>query len=148
MKQRERIISGDVIIFWPYGCRGHHMMSTYLVFTCCSDVILFCVKWQPVFWYLRFSIWPDYISMTSPWACWRLKSPASRLLTQSFIQGPDQRKHPSSASLACAGKSPVTGEFPTQTASNAEMFPFDDVIMRKNICLNTGACIITATCVW
>ena len=27
------------------------------------------------------------------------------------------------------GNSPVTGEFPTQRASNAEMFSFDDVIM-------------------
>ena len=31
----------------------------------------------------------------------------------------------------CEGNSPVTGEFPTQRASNAEMFPFDDVIMSK-----------------
>ena len=29
----------------------------------------------------------------------------------------------------CVGNSPVTGEFPAQMASNAEMFPFDDVIM-------------------
>ena len=29
----------------------------------------------------------------------------------------------------CEGNSPVTGEFPTQRASNAEMFPFDDVIL-------------------
>ena len=28
-----------------------------------------------------------------------------------------------------SGNSPVTGEFPAQMASNAEMFPFDDVIM-------------------
>ena len=27
----------------------------------------------------------------------------------------------------CEGNSPVTGEFPAQTASNAQMFPFDDV---------------------
>ena len=31
----------------------------------------------------------------------------------------------------CEGDSPVTGEFPAQSASNAEMFPFDDVIMTK-----------------
>ena len=31
----------------------------------------------------------------------------------------------------CAGNSPGTGEFPAQMASNAEMFPFDDVIMTK-----------------
>ena len=29
----------------------------------------------------------------------------------------------------CAGNSQVTGEFPAQMASNAEMFPLDDVIM-------------------
>ena len=29
----------------------------------------------------------------------------------------------------CAGNSPGIGEFPAQMASNAEMFPFDDVIM-------------------
>ena len=34
----------------------------------------------------------------------------------------------------CAGNSPVTGEFPTQMASNAEMFPFDDVIMTRVFC--------------
>ena len=32
----------------------------------------------------------------------------------------DQRKHQSSASLAFAGNSPGTGEFPAQMASNAE----------------------------
>ena len=30
----------------------------------------------------------------------------------------------------CAGNPPVTGEFPVQMASNAEMFPVDDVIMK------------------
>ena len=29
----------------------------------------------------------------------------------------------------CARNSPVTGEFPSQKTSNAEIFPFDDVIM-------------------
>ena len=33
----------------------------------------------------------------------------------------------------CAGTSPATGEFSTQRASNAEMFPFDDVIMKHSI---------------
>ena len=31
----------------------------------------------------------------------------------------------------CAGNSPGTGEFPAQMVSNAEMFPFDDIIMRN-----------------
>ena len=33
----------------------------------------------------------------------------------------------------CEGNSPVTGELPTQRASNAEMFPFDDVIMMSEV---------------
>ena len=41
-----------------------------------------------------------YITMTSQWARWCLKSPASPLFTQLFIQGADQREHHSSASLA------------------------------------------------
>ena len=41
----------------------------------------------------------------------------------------------------CEGNSPVTGEFPAQRASNAEMFPFDDVIM----CAMSVADILAAT---
>ena len=42
----------------------------------------------------------------------------------------DQRKHQKlRVTGLCAGNSPGTGEFPGQIASNAEMFPFDDVIM-------------------
>ena len=33
----------------------------------------------------------------------------------------------------CEGNSPVTGEFPAKRASNAEMCPFDDVIMELSI---------------
>ena len=33
----------------------------------------------------------------------------------------------------CAGNSPVTGKFPAQRASNAEMFPFDHVIMYYSL---------------
>ena len=50
----------------------------------------------------------------------------------------DQRKHQSSASLA------FVREFPAQMASNAEMFPFDDVIMP---CLCTDG-MITDICIY
>ena len=33
----------------------------------------------------------------------------------------------------CEGNSPVTSEFPAQRASNAENFPFDDVIMWREL---------------
>ena len=38
----------------------------------------------------------------------------------------------------CVGNSPGTGEFPTQMASDAEIFPFDDVIMVKGILWSLG----------
>ena len=38
----------------------------------------------------------------------------------TVYSGAYQRKHQSSASLACAGNSPVTGESPAQMAGNAE----------------------------
>ena len=43
----------------------------------------------------------------------------------------------------CAGNSPVTGEFPAQRASNAEIFPFDDAIMvgTKHTTLRNSASV-------
>ena len=71
------------------------------------------------------------ITMTSKWARWRLKLPSSRLLTQPFIQGGDQRKHQSSASLAFVRvihRLPVNS--PYKGPGTRKMFPFDDVIMH------------------
>ena len=68
--------------------------------------------------------------MTSKWARWRLKSPTSQLFTQPFIQGADQRKHQSSASLALVRgihRWPVNS--PHKGPVTRKMFPFDDVIM-------------------
>ena len=45
----------------------------------------------------------------------------------------------------CAGNSPMTGEFPAQMTSNAEMFPFDGVIMVKYCSTNHE---IWALCIW
>ena len=42
------------------------------------------------------------------------------IVYSTVYSGADQTKYLSSASLACAGNSPVTGEFPAQRASNAE----------------------------
>ena len=42
----------------------------------------------------------------------------------------DQRKHQKlRVTVLCVGNSTGTGEFPAKMASNAEKFPFDDVIM-------------------
>ena len=62
------------------------------------------------------------------------KSPASRLFTQPFIQGADQRKHQSSASLAFVRgihRSPVNS--PHKSPVTRKMFPFDDVIMESTL---------------
>ena len=62
---------------------------------------------------------------------WRLKSPASRLFTQPFIQGADQRKHQSSASLAFVREIhrwPVNS--PHKRPVTRKMFPFYDVIIN------------------
>ena len=73
------------------------------------------------------------ITMTSKWARWRLKSPASWLFTQPFVevQIKENIKVPRHWPL-CEGNSPVTGEFPAQRASNAENVSFDDVILEEN----------------
>ena len=43
------------------------------------------------------------------------------MVCSTFCSGADQRKHQSSATPGlCEGNSPVTGEFPSQKASNAE----------------------------
>ena len=63
-----------------------------------------------------------------------MRAMASQITGVSIVcstigSGADQNKHQSSVSDFCVGNSPVTGEFPTQKASNAKnMFPFDDVI--------------------
>ena len=73
----------------------------------------------------------SFITMTSWWALWRLKSPASRLFTQPFLVIYSKKTWKLRITGLCVGNSPMTGEFPSQRASNAEMFPFDDVIMSS-----------------
>ena len=51
------------------------------------------------------------------------------IVYSTVYSGADQRKHKSFASLDFVGHSSVTDEFLSQMACNAEMFPYDDVIM-------------------
>ena len=65
---------------------------------------------------------------------WCLKSPASQLFTQPFIQGVDQRKHQSSVSLAFVRgihRWPVNS--PHKGPVMQKMFPFDDIIMKAGL---------------
>ena len=51
---------------------------------------------------------------------WRLKSPASRLFTRTFIQAQIKENTKAPRHWPLCGNSQVTGEFPAQMSSNAE----------------------------
>ena len=67
-------------------------------------------------------IYIQYInhSLQCQWARWHLKSPASQLFTQPFIQTQIRENIKAPCHWPLCGNSPVTGEFSTQRASNAE----------------------------
>ena len=60
------------------------------------------------------------ITMTSQWARWRLKSPASRLCTQPFIRAQIKVNIKAPRHWPLCGEFTGTGEIPAQMASNAE----------------------------
>ena len=68
------------------------------------------------------------ITMTSYWARWRFKSPASPLFAQPFIRAQIKEN------IKVPRHWPLCGEFTGdrhKKASNAENVSFDDVIMRR-----------------
>ena len=72
----------------------------------------------------------SFITLTSQWPRWRLKSLASRLFTEPFIRAQIKKKHQSSASLAFVRgihRGPVNS--PHKWPVTRKMFPFDGVIM-------------------
>ena len=58
--------------------------------------------------------------MTSYWPRWRIKSPASRLFTQSFIRVQIKENIKAPRHWPLCGEFTGPGEFPAQRASNAE----------------------------
>ena len=60
------------------------------------------------------------ITMTSQWAWWRLRSPASRLFTQPFIQTQIKENIKAPRHWPLCGEFTGTGEFPAQRASYVE----------------------------
>ena len=62
----------------------------------------------------------NYITMTSQWPRWRLKSPASRLFTQPFIQTHIKENNKAPRHWPLCEEFTGTGEFPAQRASYAE----------------------------
>ena len=61
-----------------------------------------------------------FITMTSQWAWWRLRSPASGLFTQPFIQTQIKENIKAPRHWPLCGEFTGTGEFPAQRASYAE----------------------------
>ena len=61
-----------------------------------------------------------YIILTSQWPRWRLKSPASRLFTQPFIQTQIKENFKAPRHWTLCGEVTGTGEFPAQRVSYAE----------------------------
>ena len=60
------------------------------------------------------------ITVTSKLPLWRLKSPASQLCTESFIQAQIKENIKAPRHWPLCGEFTGTGEFPAQRASNAE----------------------------
>ena len=84
--------------------------------------------------YTRSFVRVYFHTVTSWWARWRLKSPASWLFAQPFVQ----RKHQSSTSLAFVWgihRWPVNS--PHKRPVARKMFPFDDVIMLSLLYFHT-----------
>ena len=67
------------------------------------------------------------------WPSWCLEIPVNRVFVQHFVWTDSKetsKVRVRSVLLSlCEGNPPVTGGFPTLRDSNAEMFPFDDVII-------------------
>ena len=71
-----------------------------------------------------------YITVTSQWARWHLKSPASHLFTQPYVPVHIKEKNHSPASLAFVRgihRWPVNS--PHKVPVTRKIFPFDDVII-------------------
>ena len=81
-----------------------------------------CLVWNQI--YQRYNSFPLHFKMSHYgdiiMGRWRLKSPATRFFTQPFIQAQIKETSKLRVTALCEGNSPVTGEFLTQSASNAE----------------------------
>ena len=75
--------------------------------------------------------WIQYctITVTSWWARWHLKSPRLDCLLNRWSRRIIKENIKALRHWPLWGE--FTGEFPAQTASNAEMFPFDDVFITR-----------------
>ena len=96
----------------------------------------------------------SYIFMRGPcitvalyWEGWRLKSPASRLFAQTFVQCWSKKISKLRVSSLCEWNPPVIHRWPVDSPHKGPVtrstFPLDDVIIsRNNVCTDTIAAMI------
>ena len=100
-------------ILWP-SLRALPNCNESCIIICMASYLLCLAEvWCHTFY--RF-----HITMTSQWARWRLKSPASRLFLNCLFSRRSKNTSKLCVTGLCGGSSPVTGEFPVQRVSNAE----------------------------
>ena len=103
------------------------------------------ILWKVSSLYQQYLNLSNIITVTSLWASWRLKSPASRLCTQPFVQAQIKAniKVPRHWSVRGAHRRPVNS--PHKGPVTRKMFSFDDIIMMthwvspRNFCFHFNA---------
>ena len=75
----------------------------------------------------------NFITVTSFWARWRLKSPVSLFFAEPFIQGEIKENIEAPRNWLLWGEPPAPVDAPTKGQWRGKMFPFDDVIMFREI---------------
>ena len=116
---------GTCVLF-VYKCKSGCSCVYLAVLTYCLAICLF-----PMCWFF-FLICIHIEKMISDfWFLISNHQPHDCLLNRLFVHRSKKISKLRVTGL-CAGNSPVTGEFPAQRASNAEMVPFGDVIMDRN----------------
>ena len=69
------------------------------------------------------------MTVTTWWAPWYLKSPASSLFAQLYVRAQVRENIKAPRHWLCEGNSRVTGKLPHKRPATGKISPFDDVIM-------------------
>ena len=123
-KQRISILKGITI---RHLMQGNNQLTTLSVMWnwlndnfCILAFILCMIQYMSIILLMCCGKDSTYITLTSLWPQWRLKSPAWLLFTQSFIQALIKENIKAPRHWPLCGEFTGTSEFPAQRASNAE----------------------------
>ena len=120
-------------MIWQIGCSIYHkiyhrvllwFVSFCLIIHIPGDFVWYIFPYPSGLLHLHWGYCMHYNSVI-------MSAMASQITSLTIVySGADQKKTSKLCVTGlCEGNSPVTGEFPIQGASNAEMFPFDDAII-------------------